>query len=328
MAGGQSAFAYRSVTPLQFETQHSAQWAQLEELLDRKADPDVTELTWLYRQVCEQLALVRARDYPVHLVERLNMLTARAHQEIYRQSDFGFDQLRRWLLLDFPHAVRSNVRYVALAALLFSLPALLLGVAVYFKPDLLLSIVDANTAWSYEQMYSPSAHSIGRLRTAGGDWSMFGFYIMNNIGIGFQCYAGGLLLGIGSVAFLAFNGVFGGAVAGYLAARGLGGSFFPFVATHSAFELTAIILAGAAGLKIGHALIAPGRHSRKYAVRKAATEGSIIVFGAAVMLIIAAALEAFWSSALWVEPLAKYSMAGFCWLLVIGFFAWRGDAGR
>lgn len=316
------------MTPLQFETQHAAQWAQLEELLDREKDADVTRLTWLYRQVCEQLALVRARDYPLHLAERLDRLTARAHQEIYRQSDFGFDQLRRWLLIDFPHAVRSNARYVALAALLFSLPALLMGIAVYFKPDLLLTVVDAGTAWNIEQMYSPSAHSIGRLRSAGSDWSMFGFYISHNIGIGFQCYAGGLLLGIGSVLCLVFNGVFGGAVAGYLSARGLGGSFFPFVATHSAFELTATILAGAAGLKIGHALLAPGRRSRSYALREASTESSMIIFGAAVMLIIAAAFEAFWSSAAWVGSAAKYSMAGFCWLLMIGFFSWRGDASR
>jgi uncharacterized membrane protein SpoIIM required for sporulation len=316
------------VTPLQFETQYGAQWTQLEELLDRKKDPDVTQLTWLYRQVCEHLALVRARDYPVHLVERLNNLTSRAHQEIYRQSDFGLDQLRRWLLIDFPRAVRDNARYVGLAALLFIGPALILGVAVYIKPDLVLSIVDADTASKFEQMYAPGAQSIGRLRSAGSDWSMFGFYIMNNIGVGFECYAGGLLAGLGSVVYLARNGIYGGAMAGYLSSRGLAGTFFPFVVTHSAFELTAIVLAGAAGLKIGHAILAPGRRTRTRAVREAATQSSVIVFGASVMLIVAAALEAFWSSAAWVEPVAKYSMAGFCWLLVIGFFAWRGDASR
>ena len=316
------------MTPLQFETQYGAQWTQLEELLDRQKNLDVTQLTWLYRQVCEHLALVRARDYPVYLVERLNLLTSRAHQEIYRQSDFGVDQLRRWLLIDFPRAVRDNARYVALAAMLFFVPAVILGIAVYHRPELVLSIVDAETASKFEQMYSPGAQSIGRLRSAGGDWSMFGFYIMNNIGIGFECYAGGLLAGLGSLVFLARNGIYSGAIAGYLSSRGLSGTLFPFAVTHSAFELTAIVFAGAAGLKIGHAILAPGRRTRTRAVRETATESSIIVFGAAVMLIFAAALEAFWSSAAWVEPIAKYSMAGFCWLLVIGFFAWRGDASR
>ena len=91
---------------------------------------------------------------------------------------------------------------------------------------------------------------------------MFGFYIRNNIGVAFQCFAGGLFAGLGSLFFLAYNGAFGGAVAGYLTERGLSSTFYSFVATHAAFELTAIVLSGAAGLKIGHALLAPGRRTR------------------------------------------------------------------
>ena len=71
-------------------------------------------------------------------------------------------------------------------------------------------------------MYSPSADSIGRLRTVDTDWMMFGHYIRNNIGVAFQCFAGGLFAGLGSIFFLAFNGAFGGAIAGYLTGRGLG----------------------------------------------------------------------------------------------------------
>src|SRR5450631_2205393 len=151
-------------------------------------------------------------------------------------------------------------------------------------------------------MYSPSAESIGRLRDAGSNWMMFGYYIMNNIGIAFQCYVTGILFGIGSVIFLALNGTYGGAVAGYVSALGLGGTFFPFVATHSAFELTAIVLCGAAWLRVGRSVLLPGRLRRLLSLQTAARETSVIVCGSAAMLVIAAAIEAFWSSAAWVAP--------------------------
>ena len=56
---------------------------------------------------------------------------------------------------------------------------------------------------------------------------MFGFYIANNIGIAFQCYVSGILFGLGSLYYLVFNGVFGGAVAGYVTSIGFAGTFFP-----------------------------------------------------------------------------------------------------
>ena len=148
-------------------------------------------------------------------------------------------------------------------------------------------------------MYSPTADSIGRTRTATTDWMMFGFYIRNNIGVAFQCFAGGLFAGLGALFFLAYNGAFAGALAGYLTERGLSSTFYSFVATHSAFELTAIVLAGAAGLRMGHALLAPGRLTRLQSLVEATRDSAVVLYGVTAMLFVAAAVEAFWSSASW-----------------------------
>jgi uncharacterized membrane protein SpoIIM required for sporulation len=131
---------------------------------------------------------------------------------------------------------------------------------------------------------------------------------------------------LGSLFFLLANGIFGGGIAGYVSSLGYGSTFFPFVATHSAFELTAIVLCGAAGLRIGQSVLLPGRRTRVAALELAARETSLIVFGAAIMLVIAAAVEAFWSSAPWVTSTAKFACAGFCWILVLCFFLRRPDA--
>lgn len=315
------------MTALEFETANTAHWKELEQAVthpDAQLNPEGFLL--LYRTCCEHLALAQARDFPASVIERLSIVTARAHQIVYRQSDLGLARISRTLLNDFPAMVRSHRGYVAIAALMVLVPTFALGVATYHRPELILSIVDSTTATQFEHMYDPSSPAIGRLRDAGSNWMMFGYYIMNNIGIAFQCYVTGLLFAVGTVWYLVSNGVYGGAIAGYIASLGYGGTFFPFIATHSAFEVTAIILSGAAGLRIGRSVLLPNRLSRVASLQIAARETSLIMFGSAVMLVIAAAIEAFWSSAAWVSPTAKFSCAAVCWTLVALFFLRRPSA--
>jgi len=133
---------------------------------------------------------------------------------------------------------------------------------------------------------------------------------------------------VGSIFFLAFNGAFGGAIAGYLTGRGLGPTFYSFIVTHAAFELTAIVLAGAAGLRIGHALLAPGRQTRVQSLVGASRESVVLLYGITAMLVIAAAIEAFWSSARWLPSPVKYGVAALCWIAVLAYFTLQGRRAR
>ena len=93
-------------------------------------------------------------------------------------------------------------------------------------------------------MYSPAAESHRPHARRGCRLVHVRLLHQHNIGIAFQCFAGGLFAGVGSMFFLGYNGAFGGAVAGYLTERGLSPTFYSFVVTHAAFELTAIVLLG------------------------------------------------------------------------------------
>jgi uncharacterized membrane protein SpoIIM required for sporulation len=321
------------MTPLAFEALYQAEWQELEELLEqvlkrttkKPAQPLRGErIAALYRRACEQLALARARSYPAYLQDRLDRLTADAHQVIYQQRELGGAALWRLVTRDFPRAVRAAAAYVWIATALMAIPTLVLAVLVHQQPNLILSVVDAGMAAQLEQMYSTSAESIGRTREAGSDWMMFGFYIRNNVGVAFQCFASGLAAGLGTIFFLVYNGALFGAVAGYLTERGLAETFYSFVATHAAFELTAIVLSGAAGLKLGHSLLAPNRRTRRQSLVQAARECVVIIYGVTAMLIVAAAVEAFWSSAQWVPATVKYGVAAGCWLVVLGYLAVQG----
>jgi uncharacterized membrane protein SpoIIM required for sporulation len=323
-----------TATPRQFELAHAPAWAELEALLGeaeaaraKHGQWDAARLAALYRSACEQLALAQARAYPIHLVQRLEVLTQRAHRLIYRRQGLHLDALARLFRRDFPRAVRAHGGYVAAAAALFVLPMLALGWASWRDPGFILHLLDAATVQRFDSMYGPGDNDLGRTRDAETDWQMFGFYILNNIGVGFQCFASGIFAGIGSAFFLFFNGLFAGAVAGFLVARGHGENFLSFVVTHSAFELTAIVLAGAAGLRLGHAWIAPGRLTRLQALRAAAREAVVVVYGVVGMLVLAAAVEAFWSSARWIAPQLKYGVGTGCWLAVFAYLGLQGRDG-
>jgi uncharacterized membrane protein SpoIIM required for sporulation len=323
------------MTPLHFENLYQAEWAELEAQLrlilagkhrqSNGIEPIRGErVAFLYRRACEHLALARARAYPRYVLDRLDKLTADAHQVIYQRREFGLARIKQAVAVDFPRAVRAHAAYVWLATALFMIPTLLVGWLVYERPDLILSVVDSQTAAEFEEMYSDSTESIGTLRSGETDWVMFGFYIRNNITVAFQCFAAGIFAGIGSMYFLVFNGVYGGAIAGYLTERGLSSTFYSFVVTHAAFELTAIVLAGAVGLRLGHSLIAPGRNTRRQSMVIAARDCAVILYGVTVFLLIAAAIEAFWSSSRWLPLTLKYSVAAVCWLAVLGYFTFQG----
>jgi uncharacterized membrane protein SpoIIM required for sporulation len=325
------------MTPIQFEQLYERDWEELRGMLaqirgSNQGKPRVLirgeRIASLYRRTCEHLALARARSYPAYLVDRLEQITSDAHQLIYQHREYGFARLKHLFTADFPRAVRAHAGYVWLSAALFMVPTLVLGLIVYFRPELVLTVVDASSVANFEQMYSGAGDSLGRAGGAQSDWVMFGFYIRNNITVAFQCFAAGLFAGIGSIFFIAYNGALFGAVAGYLTQRGLGHTFYAFVITHSAFEATATVLAGAGGLRLGHALLVPGRLTRLQSLVAASRESVVIIYGVVLMLLIAAALEAFWDAATWIPLPVRYSVAAVCWIAVIAYLTLQGRRAR
>jgi uncharacterized membrane protein SpoIIM required for sporulation len=142
------------------------------------------------------------------------------------------------------------------------------------------------------QMYSEGFNDG---RAAGSDAGMAGFYVLNNVGVAFRCFATGILFGLGSVFFLVYNGLTIGTVTGWVWNAGHGGNILTFMCGHAPFELTAILISGAAGMRMGYALVATSGRTRLASLRASAREIAALVVGAAVMLVIAAAVEGFWS---------------------------------
>ena len=262
------------------------------------------------------------------LLDRLNALALRGHRVLYtRQTEF-WQSFVRFVAYGFPRRVRAEWRTVGLATLCFLIPALVVFFTVLIRPDLIYSVLSWAQVNDFEAMYDPAAKHIGSNRDASSDVEMFGFYVANNIGIAFRCFAWGLFLGFGSAFVLAFNGLLLGAVSAHMLHVGFESTFFSFVIAHGALELTAIVLSGAAGMRLGYAVLAPGTLSRLESLRLAALEAVELVYGILLMLLLASVIEAFWSSKGTVPVELKLAVGGVLWALVLAYFLWAGRGRR
>ena len=106
-----------------------------------------------------------------------------------------------------------------------------------------------------------------------------------------------------------------GTITGYLHSVGLGGNLMEFTSGHSAWELTGVTVAGAAGLLLGWAVVVTGRRTRLGSLRRAAPALYRLILGTAMMLVIAAAIEGFWSAGP-VPRAGKYAFGVVQWCIV------------
>lgn len=301
-----------------FERQHEADWSKLESMLDAaKKNRDNVYFANSYMTICQQLALAKQRLYDAALVERLNKLVMRLYRELYRYRAESRLNVYAFLVRGFPLALYQHRYFIALAMLVSVVPGIVAGIWIYYDDSAIYAVMHSSQVRQMEDMYDPAARILGRERESDTDLMMFGFYIQNNIGVAFRCFAAGLLAGVGTLFVLFFNGLQIGSVAGHLTRLDFVDTFYPFVVTHGAFELTAIVFSGAAGFRLGYAVLQPGLYSRIDAIKLAGRESIPMLYGIVLMLVIAAFIEAFWSSSTSLPIPVKYTVGSICWLLVL-----------
>ncbi len=301
---------------------------------------EILKFSQLLREVSNDLATIRSRGWGQELTSYLNDLVARGHNLFYGAPPTNFASLYRYLAVDFPRLFRANIGYFITACLLFFLPLGISWYVVQNNPELATRVIPEEAMSNFDQMYGDkTASNTDDQKTDKenkndsflsedsqfGDQRalMAGFYIYNNVGIALKCFALGILLGIGTAYTLLFNGILLGAVSGYIISQGNGERFLSFVISHGSFELTAIAVSGGAGLMLGNALLHPGQRTRFQSLQVRGLEAVQIAGGAAVMLMVAALIEAFWSPSD-IPNTVKYIIGSGLWILVFIYLGFAG----
>src|SRR5438445_6468137 len=278
-----------------FIASHQARWAELEQLLARSEGTGlrsfdaarIEALGRAYRQVISDLAIAR-RDFPDDQVTVwLNDLASRAHLRLYRAPPPSWRRLGQFFWTDFARRFRAARGYLLVSALLLFGLAVLAYLGALLEPTLRDALVPAQLRNVMES---------GRTWTdiqPGVRPGMATLIFTNNIQVAFLAFSGGVLVGLGTVYVLVSNGLALGGVLGAAQFYGVGPLLWSFISPHGYLELTCIVIAGAAGLMLGDALLRPGLQLRREAVARAARRALQLVGGAAPVPILAGTIEAF-----------------------------------
>ncbi len=312
----------------QFEQENAKLWQEVEAILGNQIGQRASQLPQLYRRLCQSLALALQRGYSPALCAHLQKMVHDCHAQMYGKMIPQPLSFYRLVMVDFPCRVRQEWKLLAFAMLAFWGVAIVTGLLVWFTPQWAYSFMSPGDLEDIHRMYSANSIKEGR-GGSGGDIQMFGFYIWNNVSIGFRTFAAGLLGGFPALLALAFNGLNLGVVGAWLSHDPeTRHNFWSFVVTHSSFEVTGLIISGQAGMYLGLALLRPGRFSRRHALQRASQHMFPVMVGAALMIAFAAFFEGFWSASSAVSDQWKYAVGGFCWLTVLLFFVFAGRGNR
>ena len=251
----------------------------------------VSRFSALYRAACTDLAMAEEYQLPPATVEYLHRLVGRAHSQLYRSNPMTKQRWSDYISKIAPQCI-------------FRDPCVKVAFVVFFG----LFTLSAVLAWSEDSFPGYAERILGAKAMAkmkedfdkpiNGNFDHFivssGFYISHNTSIGLQCFALGPLI-LPSLCALGFNAVSLGASFGFMARSDIeqGDVFFQFVTAHGVFELTAIALSAAAGLRVGIGLFATGGLSRSDSLRLNAERALPIILTSVALFLLAAFTEGF-----------------------------------
>jgi len=250
---------------------------------------ELREMALLYRQVAADLSVLRQDATAQALAHYVNQLLARAHHIIYSGRKTNLLTLFRFLRDEYPAVFQRQIGYV-LASLAVSVGFGILGAVLttahpqfmrYFVSSAMLETMERHEMWTKSVVsMAPMASSA---------------IMTNNLTVSFVTFGSGIVFGLGTFFYLYVNGMMLGVIGAACHQYGMSLALWSFVAPHGALELPSILIAGAAGFRLGHAMLFPGALRWKDSVARGGIEATLLVSGIIPLLVIAGMLEGFFS---------------------------------
>ncbi|MFC4322203.1 stage II sporulation protein M [Litchfieldia salsa] len=293
----------------QFVKQHREEWKQLEQFVTKFTksrrqlnETDIEGFHHLYQKAAQHLSYSQTYFPKEDVTPYLNGLVSKSHNLLYKDQVSSFQQLRHFFTTTFIRLFIEQWKFILIAMILFTIGALGSFLAVQNDPLHIYSILPSNIAQSVDP------EQLGKQDGAVDSSLMSASIMTNNIQVAILAFAGGVTFGLLTVYILIYNGLLVGALAALFWHYGKSYEFWAYIVPHGMIELTAIFIAGGAGLLMGYKLFVPGSYSRGYQLKLQAKRSVQLLLGTIPLFVIAGVIEGFITPAA-ISLEAKYIVA-------------------
>lgn len=325
-----------------FRAEREADWIAFDALLTRLekrgakalSSEELLQLPILYRATLSSLSIARATSLDKALLDHLEALSIRGYFLIYGVRQARLDRLKRFFLTDWPAAVRMVWKETLIVALVILLGAITSWSLVAHSPEWYFNFVPEEMAGgrdpraSVEYLRSTIGHGSAAGEEGEGALHVFATYLFtHNSQVSILSFALGFAFGIPTMMLEYYQGIGLGAMLALFSMKGLGVDFGGWLFIHGTTELFAAALSGAAGLRIGAAVVFPGARGRLEAAAEAGRTAGKVMVGVIIMLLVAGMLEGF-GRQLVTDTAMRYAIGTLMLLFWLGYYYLprRGDA--
>lgn len=274
-----------------FINRNKARWEKFEQQLKKPSKVNPDSLADQFIQLTDDLAFARTFYPKTHTLAYLNSLSQKTHQEVYRNKRERGSRIPSFFKTELPLVLRSARPYFIISLIVF-VAAWALGVVSALTNDDFVRLIMGD---QYVNMTLDNIEKGDPMAVYGqvGELPMSFYIIFNNLTVAWRVFLFGFLTPIGTIVELFRNGVMVGAFQAFFFQKNLMGVSFYAIMIHGTLELSAIVLAGGAGILFGKYLLFPGTYPRKDSFIYGAVKGTKVMIAITPVFLVAGLLEGF-----------------------------------
>jgi uncharacterized membrane protein SpoIIM required for sporulation len=302
-----------------FISRNKKKWEDFEHLIHHKVSVSPDELADYYIELTDDLSYARTFYSGSSIVGYLNSLTAVVHNLIYRNKKEKGSRLFGFWITELPLSVYNSRRDFLISFLIFVVSFAIGFASVYSNEDFLRVVLG-------DSYVNTTLDNIAK----GDPFGVYGtseslpmavFIAANNIRVSVMAFVIGVFTPIAVSLILAYNGIMTGAFLGFFMQRSMGAMAALTIMLHGTMELSAIVLAGGAGILLGKSILFVGTYPRKFVFMRGVRQGTKIILGLMPFFIVAAIIEGFFTRYyLEVPPFLSGGVIFVSLLLMIWYF--------
>jgi uncharacterized membrane protein SpoIIM required for sporulation len=270
----------------QFIKQNRGRWSEYEQPVE---DPD--ELARRFTYLVDDLSYAKTFYPGGNTVRYLNSLAANIYRSIYRSRTEKGSRIITFWTTELP-LIMYRYRRTLLAASLFFAAFLLMGLFSSMYDQTFVRAVLGDDYVNETERNIAAGDPFGIYKQE-GQMYMFLRIALNNISVAFKCFLLGITCSVGTLYFLMSNGLMLGVFEHMFFKHGLGIQSILVVFIHGTLEISALVIAGAAGMVLGNSILFPGTFTRAQSIRRGVKDGVKIMVGLIPVFTVAAFFEGF-----------------------------------